>query len=426
MIISINIMIMSASTYKKGDLVENHPFVPGKDKVYYSRAIFGEREIASVLECLNNDWLGIGKYTRMFEKQVAEIFGQNFALFVNSGSSANLLAVRTLLGKAKHGKVITPACTFATTVNPLIESGLVPVFVDVELDTYNIDLDLVEEAIDSNTVGLMIPHLIGNLNNMARLRRIADDHNLILIEDSCDSIGGTIRGEPTGKYADASTTSFYASHIITAMGGGGMVMFKYKADAEFTQAVRDWGRASAEYYDEHPDIRFNFFLDNIQYDGKFVFRELGFNFKALDPQAAFGLVQLSRLSEFDQIRKRNFKILYDFFAGFPEHFVLPRQAVIESDVRWLAFPLSIRKGSPIKRTELMLYLEGRNIQTRVLFAGNILRHPPYRDIDHFVYGSLINSDAILAHGFLIGCHHGLRQEHLDYVMDTVRSYLWKI
>jgi len=406
--------------------LENHPFVPGKDKVYYSRAIFGEREIASVLECLNNDWLGIGRYTKTFEKQVAEIFGQNFALFVNSGSSANLLAIRALLGKVRGGKVITPACTFATTVNPLIESGLIPVFVDVEPDTYNVDLNLVEGAIDSDTVGLMIPHLIGNLNDMAELRRMADDHNLVLIEDSCDSIGGTIRGEPTGKYADASTTSFYASHIITAMGGGGMVMFKNKADADFTQIVRDWGRASAEYYDEHPDIRFNFFLNDIQYDGKFVFRELGFNFKALDPQAAFGLVQLSRLSEFDQIRKRNFKVLYDFFAGFPEHFVLPRQAVTKSDVRWLAFPFTIREDSSIKRTELMLYMEGKNIQTRVLFAGNILRHPPYKNINHRVYGDLVNSDMIMAQGLLIGCHHGLRQEHLGYVMDVVTDYLRKV
>ena len=405
--------------------MENHPFTPGKDKVYYSRAIFGEREISSVLECLNNDWLGVGEYTRKFERKVAEIFGQNFGLFVNSGSSANLLAVRTLLGKARGGNVITPACTFATTVNPLIESGLVPVFVDVEPDTYNVDLNLVEGAIDSDTVGLMIPHLIGNLNDMVKLRRMADDHNLVLIEDSCDSIGGTIRGEPTGKYADASTTSFYASHIITAMGGGGMVMFKDKANADFTQTVRDWGRASAEYYDEHPDIRFNFFLNNIQYDGKFVFRELGFNFKALDPQAAFGLVQLSRLDEFDQIRKRNFKILYDFFAGFPEHFVLPRQSVTESDVRWLAFPFTIRDGSPIKRTELMLYLEERNIQTRVLFAGNILRHPPYKHINHFVHGDLTNSDMILAQGLLIGCHHGLRNEHLDYVKQAVADYLRK-
>ena len=405
--------------------MENHPFIPGKDKVFYSRAIFSEKEIAAVLECLNSDWLGIGPYTRKFEKKVAEIFGQDFALFVNSGSSANLLGIRAI-NLPQGGEVVTPACTFSTTVNPLIESGLVPIFIDVEPDTYNVDINIIEEAISERTVALMIPHLIGNLNDMKRLRQIANKHDLMLIEDSCDSIGGTIRGEPTGKYADVSTTSFYASHIITAMGGGGMVMFKNKEDLNTANVLRDWGRASTEYYDEHPDIRFNFFLENIQYDSKFVFRERGFNFKAIDPQAAFGLVQLSRLDEFHTVRKRNFSVMYDFFKRFSEHFVLPRQSVVDADVRWLAFPLTICEDSPIKRTDLMLYLEGHSIQTRVLFAGNILRHPPYRDIQHRVVGELTNSDNILARSLLVGCHHGLRQEHLDYVMEVIEDYLKKV
>lgn len=407
--------------------MENHPFVPGKDRVFYSRAIFGEREIAAVIECLNRDWLGIGKYTRDFEKEVTKIFGHKVGLFVNSGSSANSLAVRSLKFPANIGaEVITPACTFSTTVNPLLESGLVPVFVDVDLDTYNVNLDMVEEAIDIDTVALMIPHLLGNLNDMLRLRHLADKYGLKLIEDSCDTIGGTIRGEPTGEYADVSTTSFYASHIITAMGGGGMVMFKDENRARLAQTLRDWGRAAAEYYDEHPDIRFNYFLDNIQYDGKFVFNERGFNFKAIDPQAAFGLVQLSRLDEFNKIRKTNFKILHDFFENFSEHFILPRQAVVDADVRWLAFPITIRKSSPIQRTEFMLHLEDNKIQTRTLFSGNILRHPPYRDIKHRVVGELKNSDNILAQSLLIGCHHGLRKEHLDYIKQVVEDYIRKL
>ena len=405
--------------------MENHPFSPGKDKVYYSRSIFGEREIAAVLECLNRDWLGIGEYTRKFEREVAKIFGQNVGVFVNSGSSANWLGIRALKLRP-GGEVVTPACTFSTTVNPLIESGLVPVFVDVELDTYNVDIDLVKRAIGPKTVALVIPHLLGNLNDMKRLRQIADRHNLKLIEDSCDTIGGTLRGEPTGKYADVSTTSFYASHIITAMGGGGMVMFKKEEQAVSATILRDWGRASTEYYDEHPDIRFSLFLDDIQYDNKFVFRERGFNFKALDPQAAFGLVQLSRLEEFHKIRSRNFKNLYDFFAKFPEHFILPRSSVTDTDVRWLAFPITIQETSPLKRTDFMLHLEERKIQTRVLFAGNILRHPPYQNIDHRVVGELVNSDKVLAQSLLIGCHHGLRDEHLSYVKEVVEDYLKKV
>ena len=404
--------------------MENHSFVPGVDKVYYSRAIYGKRETEAVLECLRGDWLGVGKYAREFENKIAGIFGQNHALFVNSGSSANFLGIRAL--NLPAGEVITPACTFSTTVNPLVESGLVPVFIDVELDTYVVDPSLVQKAITSKTVAIMVPHLLGNLVDMKGLRKIADDRGLILIEDSCDTIGGSINNEPTGIYADVSTTSFYASHIITAMGGGGMVMFKNQSCAKIAQSMRDWGRAAAEYYDEHPNVRFNYFLDDVRYDGKFVYNERGFNFKATDPQAAFGLVQLSRLNEFDTIRKRNFGVLYEFFGRYPEHFILPRQAVAVADVRWLAFPITVQDNSPIKRTHFQLYLEGRNVQTRTLFSGNILRHPPYRNIPHRVFGELTNSDKILAQSLLIGCHHGLRQEHLDYVMRAVEDYLEKL
>ena len=402
--------------------MENHPFVPGKDKVYYSRAIFGGREIAAVLECLNRDWLGAGQYTCAFEEKVARIFGQSFGVFVNSGSSANLLGIKALR-LSPGGEVITPACTFSTTLNPLLQAGLVPVFIDVEPDTYNTDLNLVEGAITSKTVALMIPHLIGNLNDMRILKLIADKHDLKLIEDSCDTIGGTIAGEPTGRYADISTTSFYASHIITAMGGGGMVMFKDEAQSKIAQAMRDWGRAAAGHFDEDPDVRFNFFLDDVQYDGKFVYSEQGFNFKAIDPQAAFGMVQLSRLDEFHNIRKRNFWTLYNFFTRFPEHFLLPRQGVSDADVRWLAFPLTILPTSPIQRINFVRFLEEKNIQTRALFSGNILRHPPYRNIRHRVVGKLTNSDTILARSLLIGCHHGLRDEHLDYMKQIVEDYL---
>lgn len=405
--------------------MENHPFTPGKDWVFYSRAVFGEKEILTVLESLESDWLGVGPYTSKFEEQVAGIFGQKIGRFVNSGSSANWIGLK-ILNLPKSAEVITPACTFSTTVNPIIQFGFIPVFVDVELDTYNLNLDLIEEAVSPQTAALIVPHLIGNLNDMRRLRQIADKYDLKLIEDSCDTIGGNIAGEPTGKYADVSTTSFYASHIITAMGGGGMVMFKESAHAELAQILRDWGRASTEYYDEHPDIRFNFYLGDVQYDKKFVFREMGFNFKALDAQAAFGLVQLSRLGEFNKIRRRNFNALYEFFGKFPDHFILPRQAVADTDVHWLAFPITIREDSSVKRTDFMIYLEMHKIQTRVLFAGNILRHPPYRDIQHRVAGTLANSDTILAQSLLIGCHHGLRQEHLDYVMQVVEEYLKKV
>jgi len=402
---------------------ENQPFTPGKDWVWYSRAVYGEREIAAVLESLNSDWLAPGEYSRKFEAEVSKIFGQNFGLFVNSGSSANTIAIEAL-ELPVGGEVITPACTFSTTVNPLLSAGLVPVLVDVELDTYNTDLTQLESAITEKTVALMIPHLVGNLNDVRKIREIADKHNLKFIEDSCDTIGATFKGQPTGIYSDATTTSFYASHIITAAGGGGMVMFKDKKLADDGKVLRDWGRALPEHFDESPDKRFVFSLQGISHDGKFVFNKRGYNLKPIDLQAAFGLVQLQRLANFSEIRKKNFKIMYDFFAQYPQHFILPRE-LPDTSTNWLAYPVTIKQGSPIKRVEFMSFLEENKIQTRVLFSGNISRHPAYKDSDFRIHGDLKNADYILENSMLLGCHHGLKQEHLDYVQDKIQEFLAK-
>jgi CDP-4-dehydro-6-deoxyglucose reductase, E1 len=399
-------------------------FNPGKDTVWYSRAVYGPKEIAGVVESLRADWLVPGEYSRKFEEKVSKMFGQNFGLFVNSGSSANLLAIESL-DLPKCGEVITPACTFSATVNPLLKLGLTPVLVDVEIDTYNIDISLLKKAITSKTVALMIPHLVGNLNDMPKLRRIANKYNLKLIEDSCDTIGTNIGGELTGKYADATTTSFYASHIVTAAGGGGMVMFKTKKEAEKAKVLRDWGRALPEHFDESPDKRFVFSLNNKPHDGKFVFTHKGYNLKPIDLQAAFGLVQLKRLNEFSRIRRRNFKYLYNFFKKYPEHFILPKE-LPNIKTNWLAYPITIKKGSPIKRVDLMRHLENNKIQTRVLFAGNILRHPAYKKSDFKVYGELKNSDYILENSMLIGCHHGLTKDHIDYIIKTLEKYIGSI
>ncbi|MDO8552931.1 MAG: aminotransferase class I/II-fold pyridoxal phosphate-dependent enzyme [bacterium] len=396
-------------------------FIPGKDWVWYSRAVYGKREIAAVLESLNSDWLGPGEYTRRFEVAVAKVFGQKFGLFVNSGSSANLLAIDTLQ-IPRGSEVITPACTFATTVNPLLQCGLIPVLVDIEADTFNIDIDKLEKAITKKTKVLMIPHLVGNLNDMKRLRAIADKHKLKLIEDSCDTIGACIDGKPTGAYADASTTSFYASHIITAAGGGGMLMCKNKEFADDAKMRRDWGRALPEAFDESTDKRFSFSLQGIAHDGKFVFNRIGYNLKPIDLQAAFGLVQLERLPEFARIRRKNFLALNAFFKTYPEHFALPRE-LPDSDVRWLAYPITLRRESPIKRVNFMRYLEEHKIQTRVLFAGNIARHPAYKETPFRIHGKLTNADMVLERSLLIGCHHGLRDEHIRYVTETVTKFI---
>jgi len=402
-------------------MAENHPFVAGTDWVWYSRAIYGQREIDAVVESLESDWLGPGEYARTFEAAIAKAFGQGFGLFVNSGSSANMLAVQTLQ-LPEGGEVITPACTFSTTVNPLLQNKLTPVLVDVERDTYNTDSALLEEAITDKTVALMIPHLVGNLNDMKRLRAIADKHRLKLIEDSCDTIGSSIDGVPTGTYADATTTSFYASHIITAMGGGGMVMFKKKDEADDAKVRRDWGRALPEHFDESPDKRFAYSLNGVSHDGKFIFNRIGYNFKPVEAQAAFGLVQFSRLPEFSAIRRKNFKTLYDFCAQYPQHFILPREIPC-CTTNWLAFPLTLRSDSSLKRVDLMRFLEGKRVQTRALFSGNIARHPAYQQVGLKVHGNLPNADYILEHSMLLGCHHGLRDEHMDYMLEMIESFI---
>lgn len=402
-------------------MAENHSFIPGKDPLLYAQAVFGEEEIRAVTQCLEDGWLGAGKLAAIFEERVAKLFGQTCGLFVNSGSSANLLAVETL-GLPEGSEVITPACTFATTINPLLQNRLVPVLVDVEENTYNANLDLVEEAITSKTSALMIPHLVGNLSDVKRLRSIADKYNLGFIEDSCDTIGATLNGEPTGKYADATTTSFYASHIITAAGGGGMVMLKNPGLAVDAKIRRDWGRALPEDFDDSPDKRFVFSLDGVPHDGKFIFNQLGYNFKPIEIQAAFALVQLVRLPEFSRTRKKNFSILKDFCAQYPEHFILPHE-LPGADTNWLAFPVNIKKDSPIKRAELMQYLEDRKIQTRVLFSGNITRHPAYKNANWRIHGELPASDHILAQCMLIGCHHGLNDKHMEYLTETLGTFI---
>lgn len=402
-------------------MAETKSFTPGKDWVWYSRAVYGEREIGAVVESLNSDWLVPGEYSRRFEEAVARTFGQKFGLFVNSGSSANLLAIDALQ-LPEGSEVITPACTFSTTVNPLLQSGLTPVLVDIGADTFNTDIDRLEEAITRKTKALMIPHLVGNLNDMKRLRTIADKHGLKLIEDSCDTIGATLSGKPTGIYADVSTTSFYASHIITAGGGGGMLMCKTKEFADDAKTRRDWGRALPEHFDESSDKRFSFSLHGVAHDGKFVFNRIGYNLKPIDLQAAFGLVQLKRLPEFARIRRRNFDSLNSFFKKYPEHFALPRE-LPDSDVRWLAYPITLRKESAIKRVDFMRYLEEHKIQTRVLFAGNIARHPAYQKVPFKIHGELTNADMVLERSLLIGCHHGLRDEHIRFVTETIQKFI---
>lgn len=409
---------------KDNRLIRNKKFISGKDWVWYApntRDAFGREEIQAVEKCLEGGWLTTGKIAAEFENKIAALYGKKYGLFVNSGSSANLLAI-SAYGFKKGAEVITPACNFNTTVAPLVQAGLTPVFVDVGVGTYTLQVPELEKALSRKTVAVMAPHLIGNFVDLPKIRAFAKKHKLVFIEDSCDTIGGKFEGAPSGKWSDVATTSFYASHIITAGGAGGMLMTDDKKFREKARVFRDWGRGISRHDEKIRSRLATFEIDGKQYDSAFVFVERGYNMKPTEMQAAFGLAQLKRLPEFVARRSRNFSRLMRFFGAYEDRFILP-QAMPDTQTNWLAFPLTIRPGVKFGRNELVKYLEDRKIQTRPLFSGNILKHPAYKNISFRKIGSLKNSDIILNNSLLIGAHHGLTDEMVDYTTDIFAEFL---
>lgn len=410
---------------KGNPLIAKKKFVPGTDWVWYApnkHDAFGQDEIRAVTKTLTDGWLTVGPTTKEFENRIAEMYGKKHALFVNSGSSANLLAFAAL-DFPKGSEIITPACNFNTTVAPILQSGLVPVFIDVKEGFYTLDIAQLEKAVSKKTRAIIAPHLIGNLVDLAALKKFARTHNLILIEDSCDTIGSSFRGKRTGTYADVTTTSFYASHLITTGGAGGMVMFDDPKLRERARIFRDWGRGISLHDDKIRSRLATFKIDGKAYDSAFVFVEQGYNMRPTEMQAAFGLTQLSRLDGFTEVRAKHFKRLSEFFGQYPEHFILP-QTEKDVQVNWLAFPLTIRADSSIDRNAFARYLEDNRIQTRPLFSGNIVKHPPYVEAGRVV-GKLPVSNMILTNSLLIGLHHGLTDSMIEYVCHIAEKYLKK-
>jgi CDP-6-deoxy-D-xylo-4-hexulose-3-dehydrase len=367
---------------------------------------YGDEEIQASIQCLRDGWLaGNGKYTAEFEQQVANFFGKKYGLFVNSGSSACLLALASL--NLPDGiEVITPACTFSTTVAPIIQLGYVPVFCDVELDTYVPTVDAVIARISEKTRVIMLPNLIGNTPDWKLLRKKLNDTgrtDIFLIEDSADTMVHTLE-------SDISTTSFYASHVITACGSGGMVMFNEPKYLKRATMFRDWGRIGDNT--ELVVERFNHDVDNIKYDYKFLYACLGYNFKSSEINAAFGIEQMKKLPKFVNIRRRNIERYLENLKDVPG-IILPCD---NKNSNWLAFPFQVED-----RLSLINYLEDNNIQTRVIFSGNITRHPAYRKyLDVFP-----NADTIMKNGILVGCHHGMSLEDVDYVCMHIKAFLAK-
>lgn len=375
-------------------------------KIWYAPNKFesyGEEEIKAVEQCLRDGWLaGFGPRSIEFEEKIAKFFGKKYGVFVNSGSSACLLALASLQ-LPKGTKVITPACTFSTTLAPIIQLGLIPIFVDVDLTTYCANVEEVLAAVDDEVKVLMIPNLIGNKPNWKAIKdglAAIGREDIILIEDSADTITYT-------PETDIATTSFYASHVITAGGAGGMVMFNDEKLRNVSLQFRDWGRIGDN--SEEMSDRFNHNVDGIPYDYKFLYGVLGYNMKSSEMNAAFGLVQLERFKQFEQIRRANIERYIENLQGVGD-IVLPDDSIKPN---WLAIPLQTEK-----RYELLHFLEENNIQTRVTFAGNVTRHPVYREyLQEFT-----NSDIIMKNGFLLGAHHGMTIEDVDYVCDKIKEF----
>lgn len=390
-------------------------------KILYAQAVFGEEEKQAVMRSMDNKWLASGPLVKEFEAKVAKLFGKKYGIAVNSGSSANLLALQSL-HLPKGSEVITPACTFSTTISSIVHNNLIPVFIDSVIGRYTIDEDLVEKAITKKTKIIMVPQLVGGICDMPRLRKIADKHNLILIDDSCDTFAPYFNKKTAASYSDLTTTSFYGSHIITALGFGGMILTDLEEQRDRIFTLRDWGRVGNDK--EAFEKRFDFSIDKIPYDAKFLYSELGYNLKMNEAAAAFGLEQLKRLDGFLKKRTYNFKKLNKFFSKYKKWFVLP-YLLKGAETNWLAFPLTIRKDAPFARYDFLKHLESKGIQTRVLFSGNIVRHPVYRNIKLRVSGSLKNADTIMASSLLLGCHQALTEEDLRYVYKTSEEFFKK-
>jgi CDP-6-deoxy-D-xylo-4-hexulose-3-dehydrase len=390
-------------------------------KILYAEAVYGDEEKKAVLKSMDNKWLASGPLVKEFEEKVASLFGKKYGIAVNSGSSANLVALQSIPVE-KGSEVITPACTFSTTVSSIVHAGLVPVFIDSVVGRYTINEDFVERAIGPKTKVIMVPQLVGGICDMPKLRKIANKHKLILIDDSCDTIAPYIKGKPAATYSDLTTTSFYGSHIITALGFGGMVMTDSKEIRDAIIVMRDWGRVGNDK--EEFQNRFDFEIDGIPYDSKFLYSKLGYNLKMNEAAAAFGLEQLKKLNKFLKIRDYNFQQLTIYFSKYQKWFYIP-QLLAGAKTNWLAFPLTVKKKAPFKRYDFLKHMESKGIQTRVLFSGNITRHPVYKDIKFRVVGKLTNADEIMASSLLFGCHQALTKKDILYICNCAEEFFKK-
>ncbi len=393
-------------------------------RVPYGSTVHGKEEIDAVVEVLNTT-TQMSKNVSLFEKKIAESFEKKMGVMVNSGSSALYLLIESL-NLPKGSEVITPALTFATTVGCLVKNDLIPHFVDVGLNSYCIDVEKLSFAINENTSAIIAPDLMGNICEWDKIQKIVNDKNkdIKIICDSADTLGAKLFGKSNGAYCDAAITSFYGSHVINGAGNGGMLVTDSIEVYEKARLLRSWGRSSSLFSDsEAIENRFNINLDGVQYDAKFVFEEIGYQLEPSEISAAFALVQLKKLTQNIKARQINFDRHSQFLNEYSHYFDLPEQN-LNAETGWLAFPVIVKNTSPFSRTDLQIFLEKRNIQTRVVFTGNILRQPGFKDIK--CIGSaddFVNADRVMEGGILLALHHGLTEDMIDHIHTSITKFL---
>ena len=408
------------------------PFRPGVSPVPCAGRVFDEEEVATLVDAALDFWLTTGRFAARFEREFAEFFGGGHAMLCNSGSSANLLAVSALtsptLGERRlrpGDEVITVAAGFPTSLNPIFQNRLIPVFVDVELGTYNVDAYRLDDAVGPLTRAIVLAHTLGNPFDVDAVRAVAERHGLWLVEDNCDAVGSSYKGRLTGTFGDLSTVSFYPAHHMT-MGEGGCVLTSDPRLKRVVESFRDWGRDCwcEPGCDNTCGKRFGWQLGDLPagYDHKYVFSHVGYNLKLTDLQAAVGVAQLAKLPAFIAARRRNFARLLEGLTPLAEFFVLPSPTP-GSDPSWFGFPLTVRPEAPFSRGELVSALQDAEVATRHLFGGNLLRQPAYRDLPSRVAGPLANTEVILERTFWLGVYPGLTDAMLDWVVDRIHDFV---
>ena len=409
----------------------DNDFVGGKTVIPPAGKVLGKEELMNMVEASLDGWLTTGRFNAEFEKKLAEFLGVKYCLSVNSGSSANLVAFHSLtsskLGERaiqKGDEVIGVAAGFPTTVNPIVQYGAVPVFVDVELDTHNINADLIEAAITTKTKAIMLAHTLGNPFNLGKIKEICEKYNLWLVEDCCDALGATYNGQLVGTFGDIATLSFYPAHHIT-MGEGGAVFTNNAELKLIAESFRDWGRdcycapgcdntCGCRFEQQHGELPYG-------YDHKYVYSHLGYNLKITDMQAACGLAQLDKIDNFISKRKENFNYLYARLDSLNQFFHLP-QATPNSDPSWFGFPITIKDDAGVNRVDLLKFLDQNKIGSRLLFAGNLTKQPYFRNVEYRIVGDLVNTDVTMNNTFWLGIYPALGEEHLEFVAEKLEEF----